>query len=262
MKNTLIFCSNSLGQSLKGVSKNYYYFNNIINNSYLKHNVQCTGNLFQNLQVIYNVNEKVYGKRINIGGDHSISIPTVAYSLNKYKNTKVIWIDAHPDINTYNKSLTKNYHGMPLSFLTGIDKNKKFNFIKNFLNFKNLLYIGIRDIDKFEKQVIQTNDINVISVEDINNNIYNSIHKIINFVGDDPIHLSFDMDSLDPSILKCTGTKVNNGLYLEETLEIIKIIKQKNLINTDITELNLDIGNLDDKLNSLNVFCSILKTLN
>lgn len=262
MKNKLIFCSNSFGQNLKGVSKNYSYFNNILDNNYQKYNVQCSGNLFSNLNNIYKMNEKVKGKRINIGGDHSISIPTISYSLNKHKNTKVIWIDAHPDINTFNESYTKNYHGMPLSFLTGIDSNQNFNFIKKLLKFQNLLYIGIRDIDKFEKQVIQNNNINIISVDEINNELYNSIDKINNFIGNDPIHLSFDVDSLDPSILQCTGTKVDNGLYLEETLEIIKIINQKNLVNTDIAELNLDVGDLDDKLNSINVFCNILKAFN
>ena len=151
---------------------------------------------------------------------------------------------------------------MPLSFLTGIDSNQNFNFIKKLLKFQNLLYIGIRDIDKFEKQVIQNNNINIISVDEINNELYNSIDKINNFIGNDPIHLSFDVDSLDPSILQCTGTKVDNGLYLEETLEIIKIINQKNLVNTDIAELNLDVGDLDDKLNSINVFCNILKAFN
>ena len=50
-----------------------------------------------------------------------MSIATVAHSLNKNKNTKVVWIDAHADINTYEKSVTKNFHGMPLSFLSGLD---------------------------------------------------------------------------------------------------------------------------------------------
>ena len=262
MQNKLIFCSNSLGQRLKGVCKNYYYLNNILDNKYKKYDVQCTGNLFRNFQVIYKVNEKVNGKRINIGGDHSIAIPTIAYSLNKNKNLKVIWIDAHADINTYQESKTKNYHGMPLAFLTGIDNNPKLNFINSLLKFENLLYIGIRDIDDFERNIIKSKNINVISMNDVKYDFSNCIDRINNFVGDDPVHLSFDMDSLDPSILKCTGTKVDDGLYLEESLEIIKVINQKKLVNTDITELNLDIGDIEDKLYSLNIFYNILKTLN
>ena len=56
-----------------------------------------------------------------IGGDHSMSIASVAYTLNRDPNAKVLWIDAHADINTYNSSTTKNLHGMPLSFITGLD---------------------------------------------------------------------------------------------------------------------------------------------
>ena len=71
------------------------------------------------------------GKIINIGGDHSMSIATIASTLNKYPNTKVIYFDAHADLNTYKSSKSKHYHGMPLSFITGIDHHKKFSFIKN-----------------------------------------------------------------------------------------------------------------------------------
>ena len=59
-----------------------------------------------------------------------MSIATVASSLNKYDNLKVIWFDAHADLNTYSSSQSKSYHGMPLSFLTGLDNDHRFNFIK------------------------------------------------------------------------------------------------------------------------------------
>ena len=95
-------------------------------------------------------------KKINIGGDHSMAIATVADSLNRVPpgKLKVIWFDAHPDINTYKSSISKNYHGMPLGYLTGLCKSHYFPFITNYLNFENLLYIGIRDIDEYEKKII------------------------------------------------------------------------------------------------------------
>ena len=262
MTQNIILSSNYFGQSLKGIGKNYFFFKNLlIKKKYIYYNTKCTGNLFTNLNNIYKINKKLNGKRINIGGDHSISIPTVAYSLNNYNNLKVIWIDAHADINTYEKSITKNYHGMPLAFLTGMDENNKFDYINKLLKFKNLLYIGLRDIDEFEKQVIKNNNINVISINDIKYNFNNSIQKINSFIDNDYLHLSLDLDSLDPSILQCTGTKVNNGLFLEELLNILKIIRNKKLINVDITELNLELGNINDKLKSMNIFFKILDTL-
>ena len=60
-----------------------------------------------------------------------MSIATVSDSMERYADLRVIWVDAHCDINTYEKSSSKNYHGMPLSFLSGLDKNDSFDFIKN-----------------------------------------------------------------------------------------------------------------------------------
>ena len=73
-----------------------------------------------------------------------MSIATVADTLNRNPNAKVIWIDAHADINTPDSSISKNLHGMPLAFLTGLTSPKEllnYTFIKNQLRFNNLLYI-------------------------------------------------------------------------------------------------------------------------
>ena len=75
-----------------------------------------------------------------IGGDHSLSIATLSSSIYKHGNDiKVLWFDAHPDINTRLSSFTSNYHGMPLGFLTKLD-NRKFKFQIPRLQFKNILY--------------------------------------------------------------------------------------------------------------------------
>ena len=74
-------------------------------------------NLIQNLYQLYHLNQKIMTPKINIGGDH-LSISTIASNLQKFPNLKVVWIDAHPDINTFKSSSTKNIHtGMPLAFL-------------------------------------------------------------------------------------------------------------------------------------------------
>ena len=198
---------------------------------------------------LYQENKKINEPKINIGGDHSMAISTIADSLNKHKNLKVIWIDAHPDINTYENSVSKNVHGMPLSYLTGLDSSEHFSFIKNKLPFDNLMYIGIRDIDEFEKDIIFKNNIKCLTVDDINNNNDQSIEKILNFINDDPVHLSFDVDGIDPSYIPCTGTDVPNGLNIDSTKNILDNIN--NIVNIDITELNLELGNDNDKFKLL-----------
>ena len=89
------------------------------------------------------------------------------------------------------------------------------------LKFKNILYIGIRDIDHFEKSIIQDKGINVITMDDIQNNMGHTLQNIRNFIGTSPIHLSFDVDVLDPSIMPGTGTPVPNGIKLEEAKTIL-----------------------------------------
>ena len=71
--------------------------------------------------------------------------------------------------------------------------------------------------------------------------------KINNFIGNSKIHISFDVDVMDPSLVYSTGTKVNDGLYLDETIRILDEINDSNLINMDLTELNLFIGDAQDK---------------
>lgn len=93
---------------------------------------------------------------LTLGGDHSISSSSVLASMHKHPKLKVIWVDAHPDIHTYNSSVSGNTHGMPLSICTGLEKKhwaSRMNLRK--LDFNDLVYVGIRDIDDFEAEVIE-----------------------------------------------------------------------------------------------------------
>lgn len=205
---------------------------------------------------------------INIGGDHSMGIGSVASSLNKYgSNIKVIWIDAHADINTRASSPSGNVHGMPLAFLTGLDKSNDYNFIDNLLSFNNLCYIGIRDLDVGEIDVVKKHNIKTILSENFNKNIEMVINDVINWIGDSQVHISIDVDSLDPKYIQYTGTRVSGGLELIELIKFIKNICLKtNIINMDISELNLynpDCVSLkqEEKVKSFDNFNLILETI-
>ena len=254
-KNIVCF-PHKLGQKKWGVEKAPSLFvdflkNKSINNKSIAmniHHVPCTNNDFflnNNLKNLYNVNEEIpeYDFRLNVGGDHSMSIATVAYSLNKYPNCKVIWIDAHADINTYEKSETKNMHGMPLAYLSGLQNDNRFGFLQKKLPLENLLYIGLRSIDPYEQEVIDKYNIKIITSENINENIENSLEKIDNFIGKSFFHLSFDVDSIDPSVLYYTGTRVINGINKKAIMHLLYFLTQKKylgrqLMNMDLTEMN------------------------
>ena len=258
-----ILYPSSLGQLKNGVKKTPKIIKDYIRSRKI-YNTRCSNNIYKNLKNLYKVNKCVKGKRLNIGGDHSMSIATVAYSLNNVYNLKVLWFDAHADINTTYSSYTNNYHGMPLGFLTGLDNDKRFSFIKNRLKFENILYIGLRDVDDFEADIIDNCNIKYITCNEVNKNPQLALSKIQNFIKDDTFHLSFDVDCMDPSIIPSTGTPVEDGLKLNQTQYLLNnLLNKKSLLNTDLTELNLDLNKNSDSLkNTLKLISPFCYNLN
>lgn len=178
---------------------------------------------------------------INFGGDHSIAVSTIQPLLDHYKNDLlVIWIDAHADINTYQASNTKNIHGMPLASLTGLMPHwywvKKTRFV---LPMNNLLYVGIRDLDQFEESIIKNKEISYFNSfdKDVITTIKNSPAKYI--------HISCDIDGLDPEFTPSTGTTSLNGLRVKNINKIINVSKDR-LVGFDLVEFNPLIGNKRD----------------
>ena len=247
LKSVILF-PHALGQTKGGVDKAPTFIKKYINKKKHKiYKVPNTGNFFKNLKDLYKMNFKIKGDKINIGGDHSMSIATMADTLNTYPNAKIIYFDAHADINTYASSKSKHFHGMPLSFITGIDQNKNFDFIKNTLKFDNLLYIGSRCWDIFERDLVYKYNIKHIDPAELNNDFNNAMNKILAFAGTSPVHLSFDVDCMDKSLVPSTGTPVKGGILMKSGKQVLKQIKDfTNVVNVDITELNLDIGSKND----------------
>jgi arginase len=76
------------------------------------------------------------------------------------------------------------------------------------------------------------------------------LNKILNFVGNSPIHVSFDVDSIDPKFIPSTGTPVKNGIKLSNAKKILDKLNNKDIVNMDITELNMDLGSKSDGIKS------------
>lgn len=214
--------------------------------------VKMTNNLFKNLINLYNVNKAIKGPKINIGGDHSMAIATIADTLNQYPNAKVIYFDAHGDINTYESALAKNYHAMPLSFITGIDKdvNGDFPFIKNKLKLENLLFVGTRCLDQYEVDIIHKYNIKTITPSEINNDLPTVLAKMEEFVGSSPFHISFDVDCMDPKYVPSTGTVDSGGIEMTRGKAILDYLYGKKVVNVDVTELNVSLGGEEEVLES------------
>lgn len=259
MFRNIILFPHRAGQRRPGVDKTPYFIKSLLHPNSQIWESPVNNDLHVNLYNLYQKNVLVDGPRVNIGGDHSMSIATVADSIRRYPNLKVVWMDAHADINTYEHSESKNFHGMPLSILTGIEKSSKLNFIKKTIDPQNILYVGIRDIDPFEQEVISEYKMKNVSIEELHHEHHQAWKKISDFIGNNPVHFSFDVDVLDPSVMPSTGTAVPGGLQLETCKKIVDNMSRQNLVSVDLTELNLTIGHIEDRAKSLINFSYLFK---
>lgn len=183
-----------------------------------------------------------------IGGDHSIGMPSVAASLDKVddvSNLYVLWIDAHADINTFEASGSKNYHGMPLASVLGLEK--PWFPIRGCLSFKNLLYFGLRDVDTFEQDVVRDHDVFYTS------DTKQMLVKIESILTENPnakFHVSWDVDSMDPTFVSSTGCYCEDGLAPEAVIAVLRAVKA-NLLAMDLTEFNPSMGNEERSLQTV-----------
>lgn len=182
-----------------------------------------------------------------IGGDHSIAIGSVAGSLDFYKkDVSVIWVDAHADINTYEASETKNLHGMPLSFITGLDTSF-INMNGDELLLNRLLYYGLRDVDKFEQEILDSRNIQYMTAIELNVNNDSFEENLI--IPTNKVHLSVDVDVLDPKFMSSTGTAVSNGLTLARLCSLIRQINDNSdIVAIDLVEYNPECAEDDIQL--------------
>ena len=115
------------------------------------------------------------------------------------------------------------------------------------MKLENLLYIGGRCWDIFERDLIYKHNIKHIDPEELNNDFENAMNKILTFAGNNPIHLSFDVDCMDKSLIPSTGTAVKGGIKLDIGKKVLDELKNNtNVVNVDITELNIDLGTGND----------------
>ena len=204
-----------------------------------------------------------------LSGDHSTAGGTIAGIKMAKPQSKLgaIWIDAHADLHTPYTTPSGNMHGMPLAAALGEDNEeskvhdldektqKLWEQLKNIgkVNPKilpeDVVFISLRDFEKEERAVIEKYGIKVITTSEVRRNGAESVsRKVLRYLSDcTDIYVSFDVDSLDSSISKGTGTPVGNGLREREVEDLIsKFMQSRKICCFEITEVNptLDKENL------------------
>jgi len=189
------------------------------------------------------------GKRqlLNWGGDHSLGIATVSSFKSAFPNGKILWIDAHADLNIPTSSLTGHLHGMPVGLLLNLE-NVAQHFMPDVplqnIQPQDIFYLGLRDLDPFESEIIKELNIPHISFRDYQTlghetsmNLINKWHQGL------PMHLSFDIDSVNPTFAPCTGVPVAEGFTPNDLIRIGSELKSKaQVVSVDVAEINPDIG--------------------
>lgn len=182
-----------------------------------------------------------------LGGDHSISYGSLKGVIEHFKNNiHVIWIDSHTDINTWDSSVTKSMHGMPVSSLMGLNtRDWGLDDQKCILRPEQITYYGVNSIDPYELTLLKELNINYIHRDEID---YIDIKPMI--PRHVPIHISFDVDVLDKSIAPCTGTPVDYGLFPEDVSQIIQQYSSR-IVSMDIVEYNPILGTEKENVKTL-----------
>lgn len=197
-----------------------------------------------------------------IGGDHCLSMGSVAATAAHYKGEfGLIWFDAHADINTPLTSPSGNMHGMPIAALIGLpgmDQVPGFED-KRFANVRpdRIAWIGLRDVDDGEYETIA--ELGIKTAYDMNDLKKHGMKKIvqmalaaINPEGKLPIHLSFDVDGMDPIDAPSTGTAVGDGVRIHEALELVRTLRESgNLAAMDVVEVNPSLGTANDMVTTV-----------
>jgi len=208
---------------------------------------------------------------LTLGGDHSLALGTVMGTLSVYPNACLIWIDAHADINTPETTKSGNLHGCPVSFLLGIaGKVPGFEWVKPILLPEKLVYIGLRDVETSEKKILKKMGIKAYSMHDVDKYGIGKVVEMaldtVNPKRDCPIHLSFDVDALDPTVAPSTGTPVRGGLTFREGHYICESIHETGcLVAVDMMEVAIPDPEIFPEIDEAQVFetvtvgCSLIR---
>lgn len=207
---------------------------------YLEQIVACAEELAER------VKDAIIGGSLPIvmGGDHSVALGSVSGAANAQGTIGVIWIDAHADYNTDQTTPSGNIHGMILAALAGYGDARLVNAAGPgpHVDPRRIVVIGARDLDDGERALLHSTGVHVRTMTDIDRKgIYAVTQEAIDIAtqGATGLHVSFDMDAVDPSEAPGVGTPVPGGItYREAHLAMELIAESARLTSLDLVEVN------------------------
>lgn len=199
-----------------------------------------------------------------LGGDHSIAIGSLAGISQRYENLGVIWYDAHGDLNTGETSPSGNIHGMPLAVSLGIGHPDLVNILDYTpkVNPENIVIIGARSLDEGERELIKERGIRVYTMHEVDRmGMTRVMEEAIDYLKGktDGVHLSLDLDGLDPTDAPGVGTPVIGGISYRESHLAMEMLAESNILTSaEFVEVN---PILDEKNKTATVAVALMGSL-
>lgn len=181
---------------------------------------------------------------IIVGGDHSLSMGTVGGLARTGDDVGVVWIDAHADYNTAETSPSGNIHGMPLAALVGRGDERLVGIggEDEDVDIDDVVLVGTRSVDPAEREAIHETGLTTYTMKDIDElGMRTVMERAIKQAteGTDRLHVSLDLDAVDPEIAPGVGTPVRGGLsYREAHLALELVAQEEDFRSLDVVELN------------------------
>lgn len=177
-----------------------------------------------------------------LGGDHSIALGTVAAAASR-QSLGVLWIDAHGDFNTPETSPSGNLHGMPLAALTGQGSPAMVNLLTDAPTVaeENVVILGLRSLDVAERELLRASQVGVYTMREIDEQGIGKVaHSALERLEHcRSLHISLDMDALDPQEAPGVGTPVPGGLTYREAHLLMETIASAGKVDSvDVVEIN------------------------
>lgn len=180
-----------------------------------------------------------------LGGDHSLSVGTVAGVARNYPDLGIIWLDAHGDLNDPETTLTGNVHGMSLAAIIGKTTADFLEALPSGLPLdpQRVVIVGVRDLDPAEKAKIRAANLAVFTMKDIDEqgigDVIRRSWQIATNGGTGHVHISFDADVLDPDLAGGVGTPVPGGLTFREAHLAMELLAEAGrIVSVEVSEVN------------------------
>ncbi len=223
---------------------------------------QDKNNKRKNIKEVNSFNKKLYNKIkrdknfvITIGGDHSIAIASALASIKKNDKLGLIWFDSHSDYHTFDTTVSGNIHGLPFATLTGNNRELSLFHDGNYYNPKDCVLVGVRSIDEGEADNLRKAGITIFTTENIKEQgVKDIVEKAFDIAlkNNNKIHISYDLDLIDPNEAPGVSVPEINGISKKENEMIVDYIVNNinEVASIDIVEYN-KLNDIGDKTYNL-----------